>query len=144
VTNLLDVSVLLALVDPAHVHHNRAHGWLDARRQGIRWATCALTENGFCRISSSPAYPGHVAPGAAVRLLNQLRTGLHGHEFWPCSLSLTDRARFDLDVVQGAKQLTDIYLLGLAVARKGIFATFDRRTRPSHAVGARTDHLEYL
>ena len=79
-----------------------------------------------------------------MRLLEQLRIGLPGHEFWPCELSLTERARFDLDVVQGAKQLTDIYLLGLAVEQGGIFATFDRRARPFYVVGASAEHLEFL
>ena len=142
--HLLDVNVLLALIDPAHLHHNRAHTWLHSHSDGFRWASCALTENGFCRISSSPSYPGHMTPGVAVRLLHQLRTSLPGHAFWYCTLSLTDRSRFDIDLVQGAKQLTDIYLLGLAVENSGRFATFDRRIRPSYVVGAGAKHLKHL
>ena len=37
-TYLLDVNVLIALVDPAHVSHDAAHDWFDA--EGARaWAT---------------------------------------------------------------------------------------------------------
>jgi len=80
----------------------------------------------------------------AVRHLAQLRTGLAGHEFWPCALSLTDRSRFDIDVVQGPKQLTDIYLLGLAVENSGELVTFDNRIRPAYVTGAGVEHLEFL
>src|SRR5713226_6496670 len=48
---LLDVNVLVALFDPAHVHHEAAHAWFGANRKN-RWATCALTENGFVRVLS--------------------------------------------------------------------------------------------
>lgn len=54
---LLDVNVLVALFDPAHVHHDAAHAWFGEHcAQG--WATCALTENGLVRVLSNPAYPG--------------------------------------------------------------------------------------
>ena len=46
---LLDVNVLIALIDPNHVHHDRAHQWFAA--EGVHaWATCATTENGLLRI----------------------------------------------------------------------------------------------
>jgi predicted nucleic acid-binding protein len=54
---LLDVNLLIALFDPAHVHHEAAHGWF-ARNGKDCWATCPLTENAFVRILSNPAYPG--------------------------------------------------------------------------------------
>ena len=143
-TRLLDINVLLALVDPAHVHHERAHRWLDANRQGFRWATCAITENGFCRILSSPSYPGKSAPAVAIRCLDQLRRGLPGHEFWTCGFSLADGSRFQLDLVQGSKQLTDIYLLGLAVEEGGRFVTFDQRVRGRFVAGSIGSEVELL
>ena len=143
-TRLLDISVLLALVDPAHVHHERAHRWLDANRLGFQWATCAITENGFSRILSSTSYPGKTAPAVAIRCLDQLRRGLPGHEFWKCSLSLADTSRFHLDLVQGSKQLTDIYLLGLAVEAGGKFVTFDQRIRGTFVSGSTGAEVELL
>jgi predicted nucleic acid-binding protein len=46
---LFDVNVLIALFDPAHVHHESAHAWWKAN-QSSGWATCPLTENGFVRV----------------------------------------------------------------------------------------------
>jgi len=54
---LLDVNVLIALFDPAHVHHEAAHTWFEVNRK-YRWATCPLTENAFIRVLSNPSYPG--------------------------------------------------------------------------------------
>ena len=54
---LLDVNVLIALFDPAHIHHETAHNWFGLNRR-YRWATRPLTENAFVRVLSSPAYPG--------------------------------------------------------------------------------------
>ena len=52
---LLDVNLLIALVDPDHVHHQLAHDWFeDNRRSG--WATCPATEGGFLRVLGNPAY----------------------------------------------------------------------------------------
>ena len=61
--------------------------------------------------------------------------------FWPCTLSFRDGARFDLSVVQGPKQQTDIYWLGLAVEHGGSLATFDRRVRASYVTGGGAEHL---
>lgn len=50
---LLDVNVLIALVDPAHVQHDQAHDWFSRiGRKGF--ATCPLTENGLIRIVGHP------------------------------------------------------------------------------------------
>jgi len=48
-TYLLDVNVLIALIDPAHVQHDAAHAWFASTGQHS-WATCPLTENGVLRI----------------------------------------------------------------------------------------------
>jgi toxin-antitoxin system PIN domain toxin len=86
-TFLLDVNVLIALIDPAHVGHEAAHRWFEA--QGRKsWATCPLTENGVIRIVSHPNYPGAPAsPAAVVAIVAELRS-LAGHIFWPDDISL--------------------------------------------------------
>ena len=63
-TYLLDVNVLIALVDPAHVHHEPAHAWF-SQQGSTSWATCPMTENGLLRIVGHPRYPNSPgSPGA--------------------------------------------------------------------------------
>jgi toxin-antitoxin system PIN domain toxin len=121
---LLDINVLVALFDAEHVHHELAHDWFsDHRADG--WATCPLTENGFVRVISNPAY-GHEAtrPEVLIKGLRKFRTSGH-HVFWPDTVSLTDERLFNLPMVPGHRHLTDVYLLGLATTMKGCLATFD-------------------
>ena len=122
---LLDVNVLIALIDPAHVQHDRAHEWFAA--QGLEaWATCPLTENGVLRIVGHPRY--HNSPGtpAAVAELMAVLRGLGGHEFWPDDVSLLDSQLIDSARLLDSGQVTDSYLLALARAHDGKLATFDR------------------
>jgi toxin-antitoxin system PIN domain toxin len=78
---LLDVNVLLALAWPNHQHHGAAHAWFH-REAGRGWATCALTQLGFIRLSSNPAYtPAPATPRAAATLLGQL-TAHSAHDYW--------------------------------------------------------------
>jgi len=137
---LLDVNVLVALFDPDHVHHEIAHDWFaDHREHG--WATCPLTENGFVRIVSNPAYgfEGFRADAALTLLKTFIGTG--GHAFWRDALSLTDERLFDLTLATGHRQLTDIYLLGLATAREGCLVTFDRSIPRAAVKGAGAEAL---
>ena len=140
---LLDVNELVALFDPDHVHHDVAHDWFaDAGRSG--WATCPLTEAGFVRVLSNPAYSGAVT--RAVDLAGRLRRfcGSAGHVFWPDGVSLLDGSVFDLSRAAGHRQLTDIYLLGLAHTRGGRLVTFDR-TIPVRAVkGAAATSIDVI
>jgi hypothetical protein len=141
---LLDVNVLVALFDPDHVHHELAHDWFaDNRRHG--WATCPVTESGFLRVLSNPAYGiSEVArPGDLVARLRRFCASGH-HQFWPDAVSLRDEMLFDLAMVAGHRQLTDVYLLGLAKKEGGRLATFDR-TIPLKAVkGLRPDVLAVI
>jgi uncharacterized protein len=125
VTALLDVNVLIALVDPNHVHHDIAHAWFAEGRAD--WATCPITQNGLVRIVSSPKYPNGVAsPAVALDLLAGL-TAVGAHVFWPDDVSLADSGAFHADRLLASHQVTDVYLLGLAARRGGKLVTFDRR-----------------
>ena len=138
---LLDVNVLIALVDPAHVQHDTAHEWF-ARIGHQRWATCPLTENGLLRIVGHARYPNSPGtPAAVAPLMATLRT-LAGHVFWPDDISLLDTAHIDVARLLSAAQVTDSYLLALAGAHGGQLASFDRRlVTDAVRVGAQCLHL---
>lgn len=124
-TTLLDVNVLIALVDPNHVHHDIAHAWFLRGRED--WATCAITENGLVRIISQARYANAVtSPAVALDLLSRLKR-VGDHTFWSSDVSLTDASLFSPEHFLAPQQVTDTYLLGLAVRRGGRLATFDRK-----------------
>lgn len=136
---LLDVNVLVALFDPTHIHHEPAHDWFaDHRAHG--WASCAMTETGFVRVLTNPQ--AAVDSGSVATIVERLKTfcGSGHHTFWPARLSLRDDL-FDLSYARGHRQLTDVYLLGLAVKHRGRLATFDRSIPRKAVVGATADTL---
>ena len=77
--------------------------------------TCPLTQNGFVRIYGHPGYPD--GPGSPAEALVELRylLSLRTHRFIADSLSLSDTRVFSSLAGITSKQLTDVYLLGLAV-----------------------------
>jgi hypothetical protein len=124
-TALLDLNILTALLWPTHEHHEAAHRWFSARRRG-RWATCPLTQLGFVRLASNPAFSRDaLSPAGALALLEE-NLAHPAHEFWPDAVSLPGAARVIENEVQGHRQVTDAYLLALADRRSGSLATFDR------------------
>jgi toxin-antitoxin system PIN domain toxin len=123
---LLDVNVLIALIDPAHVQHDRAHAWFASRGQKA-WATCPITENGVLRIVGHPRYPNSPGSPAAVAELLAAFRKLPGHVFWPDDLSLLDREHANATRLLDSAHVTDSYLLALARAHGGQLATFDQR-----------------
>ena len=125
-TFLLDVNVLIALIDPAHIAHDSAHVWFESVGR-TSWATCPLTENGVIRIVGNPKYPNSPgAPEVAAGIVRTLRA-LPGHVFWPDDISLVDSLHVDVSKLATSAQVTDTYLLALAKTHGGRLATFDRR-----------------
>ena len=138
---LLDVNVLIALIDPAHVQHDRAHEWFASSGRQT-WATCPLTENGVLRIVGHARYPNSPGTPAAVAELMMGLRALPGHEFWPDDLTIFDVQRIHSDRLLDSAQVTDSYLLALASAHGGKLATFDRRVVTSAVVnGSQAIHL---
>jgi uncharacterized protein len=125
-TFLLDVNVLIALIDQSHINHGQAVTWFDTigRRS---WATCPITENGVVRIVGSSSYVNSPGTSAAVAELMKEFTALPGHVFWPDDISLLDPTRIDTSRLLTSLQVTDSYLLALAVSHDGQLATLDRR-----------------
>jgi len=128
-TFLLDVNVLIALIDPAHVHHDAAHEWF-AIQGRQNWATCPMTQNGVLRIVGNSSYPNSPGTPAAVAPLLAGLIALPGHVFWPGDISLLDSGKLDPARLLTSGQVADSYLLSLAVAHGGQLATFDRRIVP--------------
>jgi uncharacterized protein len=139
---LLDINVLLALLDSDHVDHDRAHDWLDDEI-AAGWASCAITENGFVRILSQPRYPSPVSPAQAIDLLSRACDSSH-HAFWPCDVSVLEAQVVDRSRLHSPRQVTDAYLLALAVGHEGRFVTFDRSVALASVHGAAEDHLTVL
>ena len=139
---LLDVNVLIALVDPGHKYHRTAKAWALAKDSSA-WASCPLTQNGCIRIISQPSYPQPAPLNQAIQTLQTLCQSPH-HQFWPDDLSLLDAAAFDHSKIHGHRQLTDLYLLALAVKHQGCFVSFDAAIPLSAVKGAKKHHLVVL
>jgi hypothetical protein len=121
---LLDINVLIALLDSDHASHDAAIEWFAKHARG-GWASCPITQNGCIRILSNLAYPNPLPVQAVVqRLAEACQQRIH--EFWPDDVSLLDSTVVDSSRIHGPRQLTDLYLLTLAVARAGMLVTFDR------------------
>ena len=139
---LLDVNVLVALFDPDHIHHETAHDWFaDHRTDG--WASCSITENGLVRVLSHPAYGVGLRAVDVVDRLRRFKASGH-HLFWDDRQSIADAGAFRTDVIANPRQVTDVHLLGLAVAHAGRLATFDKAIPWRAVVGATADHLQVI
>jgi toxin-antitoxin system PIN domain toxin len=124
-TFLLDINVLIAMAWPTHRAHDRVQEWL-ARHADQGWATCPLTQAGFVRILSNPAFsPNALTPAHALALL-RANLGHPAHRFWPDELSFLQALDPFHPRLAGHQQVTDAYLLGLAMHKKGKLATMDR------------------
>jgi uncharacterized protein len=139
---LLDVNVLIALLDSDHVSHTNATSWL-SQNTATGWASCPLTQNGCVRIMSNPGYPNPLPIQSVIKRLSEACQA-SVHEFWQDDVSLLDSAVIDATKIHGPRQLTDIYLLALAVRRGGRFVTFDDRVPIATVRKAQIRHLVVL
>ena len=139
---LLDINVLIALHDRDHVHHVRAATWFEANIEH-GWASCPLTQNGCLRIMNQPGYSSP-QPLSALMVMLQRSTRASVHETWFDDISILDTARFQHSHMHGHRQLTDLYLLGLAVKNNGRLASFDQRIPISAVLGARPEQIVTL
>lgn len=125
-TYLLDVNVLIALLDPRHIFHDAVQDWF-ARETGATWATCPITQNGFVRVVSGKKYqPAGVSIPDASAALSRL-AGRPDHVFWPDDVSLFNSPLLNAAGLVKSDQITDVYLLAMAVSRGGKLATTDRK-----------------
>lgn len=137
---LLDVNVLIALLDDAHVFSRRANEWLDAAPRPI--ATCPIVEIGVIRIMSAPAYSvtHRASPEQIAEGLRSLTEAVD-HEFWTDDVSMLDATLVDFSRLHGHRQVTEACLLALAVRRGGVIASFDTALPVTAVRGAGRKHL---
>ncbi len=122
---LLDVNVLIALAHEDHVAHGRVKRWFRSAAD-LHWSTCPLTEAGFVRVVSNPRYQDPaIDAGEALAMLAALRA-LPGHQFWPIEFGFEDAVTPFAERFFGHQQVADIYLLALAIRKRGKLVTLDR------------------
>jgi uncharacterized protein len=113
-SHLLDVNFLLACGWESHAEYLRASRWLSRAKS---FATCAISEMGFLRVSLSPAY-GASFPDAMTAL--GAIVAMSTHRFLPDAT----RAQ-SLPPVSTSKDVTDAHLVHLARRHRLKLATFD-------------------
>jgi predicted nucleic acid-binding protein len=122
--HLLDVNAVIAIIDPLHVHHERAHRWFAARGTDS-WHTSPTVQNGVLRVVSHPKYPNSQPTSVVVDSLVSFVSHPE-HVFLPDAVSLLDDS-LQRDRMLSSGQVTDTYLLHLAASRGALLATFDTR-----------------
>ena len=141
---LLDVNVLIALLDPLHIHHGLAHSWFSAHGRKP-FATCPITLNGCVRVLSHPRYPSFTAtPIDVAQRLQEDLCARPNHEFWPDDVVPFDPALFLAKHIGRPAIITDVYLLALAVRHSGHLVTFDRSIPWLAILGATRAHVRVL
>jgi predicted nucleic acid-binding protein len=87
---------------------------------------CPLTEAGYIRIATNPAiHPGNRSLERSIAIIQSLK-GLSDHIYWGISESWVDLTAPFAARISGHQQVTDAYLLGMAIKEDGVLVTFDR------------------
>lgn len=122
---LLDVNVLIALMWPAHEGHAEVQRWFRQKSEE-GWATCPFTQAAFVRITTNPTFSRDaVTPQEAVKILDA-NVKHPSHQFWADEISFVQAVGPFAKQLEGHQQVTDTYLLGLAMHKRGRLATMDR------------------
>ena len=125
---LLDANVLIAMAWPTHSAHEKVQQWLTRHaREG--WATCPLTQTAFVRILSNPAFSPNALTAADALALLKANLAHPAHRFWPDEVSFVQALEPFAQRLAGHQQVTDAYLLALAIHKRGKLATMDRAIR---------------
>jgi uncharacterized protein len=122
---LLDVNVLIALLRQDHVSHKIVKQWFQ-RNHARGWATCLLTEASFVRIVSNPKFSDPSLDISEALEMLHIVSKLPGHRFWTMDDSFLDAVQPFTERLFGHQQVTDAYLLGMAMKKNGKLVTLDR------------------
>ena len=139
---LYDVNALLALMDTNHESHNDVSSWFEANIEH-GWASCPLTQNGYLRIISQTRYP---RPRRLAEAHQQLlaATSTQHHQFIADDVSLLDATLVSFRNLSGHRQLTDVYLLALAVVHDARLVTLDTHIPIDTVHGAKETNLAVI
>ena len=140
--SLLDTSILIALLDASHIHHRMTAQWLQTHG-GAGWASCPITLNSCIRVLSQPSYPNRLP---MQRVVDGLRQAMQNplHEFWTDDVNTATTKAIDWSYTARPAQLTDVYLLALALAHKARFVTLDQGIALACVPEARANQLVVL
>ena len=144
---LPDVNVLVALLDPAHIHNQITWNWFN-QAESTGWATCPLTEAGCVRVLTSTGVNNQrVKPYEAAKYLQDFLTDHAAtHHYFPDDVRILDTTLFRLRNLQGHKQVSDLHLLGVCQQNGLRFVTFDTAIRSTFnaLVNAQTSLIRFL
>lgn len=135
---LLDVNALIALLDEDHVHHKAVLNWFYT--PGLQWAICAFTEAGLLRHMTRPKIGGMSMPDA-ITMVGRLAQQL-GYHYQPISADWQTLCSPFFKRLHGHNQITDAYLLGLALQEGLTLVTLDKGLL--HLAGEHRDHVLLL
>ena len=123
--SLLDLNVLIALAEPGHSHHRRAHEWLNTSGKS-NWALCPLTEAGFIRVTTNPSFRPVARSMDQAKAILEMLKAYPGYSYWEIDESwVTLTARFAARIL-GHQLVTDAYLLGMVIKEQSVLVTFDK------------------
>lgn len=121
---LLDLNALISLADPDSVHHQAMHRWFDSSGKQD-WGVCPLTESGFVRVTTNPIYGGATRTIAQATAILAEFSKFAGYRFWPMRGAWAELTAPFAARILGHQQVTDAYLLGMAIRENGVLVTFD-------------------
>jgi toxin-antitoxin system PIN domain toxin len=136
--HLLDINIVLALLDQRHPHHAAAEGWFDS--PGLRWSLCPFTEAGVLRFFTRPK-TGGLSMKQATAMIERLKLR-PGYSFQPITAEWQELTKPFAKRIHGHNQVTDAYLLGLALREDLVLTSFDRALQ--HLAGEHTSNLLIL
>ena len=125
---LLDLNVLIALADQRHDLHQVARNWY-ASFGKVDWGVCPFTEAGFVRVTTNPTFRPSPSTFVRATALLQALKRLPGYRYWEIRESWVALTAPFAARISGHQQVTDAYLLGLAIKEDGVLVTFDRGIR---------------
>jgi toxin-antitoxin system PIN domain toxin len=135
---LVDVNALIAFLDEDHIHHELAKQWFQS--PGLHWSICPFVEAGLLRHLVRPR-TGGLSIAAATQALSRLRQW-PGYRYQPIDSDWQTLTQPFAKRLFGHRQITDAFLLGLAIRHGLILVTFDRAML--HLAGEYTNHILLL
>lgn len=125
---LLDANILVTLFDNKNDNHAKVAQWFLQHIQSSNnvWLSGAITQMACLRILSLPSYPADYSFKEVQEIFVEAIKHTK-HEFIATNLDVVQSNIIDWRHLQGHRQLTDAYLLALAVHANAKLVTLDSR-----------------